>query len=316
VSITGTKDLAKMSLDNMSSLAPSSLKRTLEQFVATPNELPFDKLKNLRSDLGGLIDTYSGPGANKAAGGVVKQLYGQLSEDMDKWGLNNANSKVSEAYKAASTYWKGYQDTFGNPTIKKALNNDVNMFNMIKQLSTTKNPGKIEQVQQALGNNQGVLRGYIISDALDRSSSIVDGETLVDPGKFAGLLRSHPDAVFGDHLDKIESFSNMLNALKSTTGQPESHLITGGFAAMATEHVLPGVGPAIVPLGIMQRIINKNPNIFAGLKGVTTGNNEGILEAVGAMKSISKLLKPSLIAGAAQGISPTSSLSQALPPQQ
>lgn len=296
----------------------TSVKRALNPITNTADDgiktvkadLTFDEARNARSIVGKQIgqlqkQVNNGTASQTDLEGLYK-VKNALTNDLDTWGLENKHPELVEQYTKARGFYQSYAQTFRNPTVAKALKDEVQMETMVNRLLTDNNSHRVQNVMNTLSNDtlksvEGVTlpkegiaqaRAYTLQNALQNAITKTADGNKIDLGKFLGTLNTQKDqaqkVVWGEQYSKLNGLNNLLTSLEpklsTKTGAPgmaeavgTSAAFQGGATAAAAM-----TNPALLSLPVISRLFNspKMAHIMTRWNYVTPNTPDSIKKAL------------------------------------
>ena len=256
VDTASLKDHYTNVMSNLGADAAGSTKQIGKILDKVPDQISFDRARQLRSDLSGELTNLARQGATSVETNGLPKLRELLDKNIDDWAINSGRPEVSKLYADARGYYHQYMTTIGNGALRQDSINGAALTDFSnKLLGMGKNINRFSDTANFLGQD---VKDSIASNKINQMlAASTNKQNFVDLPKFSQLLSSDPQlkAAIGNtpHYQAVQDFAGALQRLKMPK---QGAGIAEGPAEMA------GIGATIMghPIGLLYNM----PGYVAG----------------------------------------------------
>lgn len=201
----------------------------LEAEYGVVSELPFKEVKGIRTEILNELrmETSRQTGQNPAKIRRLSQMLDATEEALDQL-ATSGDKNISELYRAASSKWKAYKETYESGTIGEILQKGgrgeefrLTPEQSLSKIFNSKDLRAADRLNTAIGKNEAtsMVRDYADYDLMTKTKNPMTGE--VDPKKLSKWLQTNSGIL--NKYGLKDTYKN-LSAVKSVIEATEKNL--------------------------------------------------------------------------------------------
>lgn len=256
VPLTKTKKLAQSVIDRETSkgtLANQSVIDDMQSLLDAPNDLSFELVKEIRSGVGSNLEKVNrgAPVQGNADAGLLKRVYGQLSNDMADF-AKNTDPKLAASWKKANDVVSDFATSSNKRGAKAIIRSGDATPEIVDSLLFSGKNSDVEFLASNLDKSgKQAAKQRILQKVLEKSS--IDGDD-INPNKFLTQLnknRNQIGKIFEPEERKAifalrDQLAKTKRAQDASVATPTGQQLTIGAALALPQALLPGVAQGFI----------------------------------------------------------------------
>lgn len=260
VNTSGTKAYAQKILDQQSKLGSRANKAKIEEaqsIIDMPDELTFDQVKLIRSEIGSDLAKAKSAAPVTGSGdvGVLSQYYAKLSEDLRNF-ADEVDPDLAKRWKDADEVYSDFATGANKTGAKSLIKNGSATPEVVDQLLFSKKQSDLDFLFKNLDDQaRQASKQRILQRVLEKSMNISSTASLPKFKNAAYQMRKQINTFFDP--DEKKAFYSLLDVLEKTKRAEVASTLPA--TGMGMEAFFQAANLKTLPVGIVQAMIETKP---------------------------------------------------------